>query len=122
MPNSRRGLAILLASTLAVAALPAVAAGAGAPRMAGCPLFPADNVWNQRVDRSPVRSDSETLKASIGLGASLHPDFGAWKGYGIPWNIVTSKTRRVRVGLPVARGIRPSPLSHPAQGQDRARQ
>ena len=102
---------------LAAAAIPTVAEGASAPRLAGCPVFPASNVWNQRVDQLPVREDSETLKASIGLGAYLHPDFGAWSGYGIPMNVVSSKTRRVgvkfgwpaeldRVRYPIPRKVR----------------
>ena len=38
--------------------------------------------------RLPVRSDSATLIASIGLGNGLHPDFGSYSGYGIPYNVV----------------------------------
>ncbi|MDX6448395.1 MAG: hypothetical protein QOD08_858, partial [Gaiellaceae bacterium] len=29
-------------------------AAAPTPRLAGCPVFPATNAWNQRVDRLPV--------------------------------------------------------------------
>jgi hypothetical protein len=64
---------------------------------APCTLFPSDNVWNRRVDDLPVRSDSATMMASIGLGAALHPDFSstAWNGglgYGIPFNKVNLST------------------------------
>jgi hypothetical protein len=67
---------------------PAVAAGAKPPWLAGCPVFPATNVWNRRVDKLPVHPQSKRLKRSIGLGRSLHPDFGSFSGYGIPWNVV----------------------------------
>ncbi len=63
----------------------------GAPK---CSVFPATNVWNKRVDSLPVRSDSALLTASIGLDAPLHPDFGSYSGYGIPWNVVSSSTHR----------------------------
>jgi hypothetical protein len=45
-----------------------------------------------------VHPRSEALKRSIGLGASLHPDFGSYSGYGIPWNVVDAAT----AGQPVA--------------------
>ncbi len=58
---------------------------------APCPVFPASNVWNRKVAGLPVRADSATLIASIGLGASLHPDFSS-TGYGIPINKVGDST------------------------------
>ena len=66
----------------------------GAP---GCPMFPASNIWNRRVDTLPVRSDSAALVASIGLGNGLHPDFGSYSGYGIPYNIANHLTPRKTV-------------------------
>lgn len=68
----------------------------GAP---SCTVLPATNVWNKRVDQLPVRADSATLTATIGLGASLHPDFGSYSGYGIPWNIVKKSTKRSAVSF-----------------------
>ena len=29
------------------------------PQVAGCPVFPADHIWNVRVDRLPVHPNSE---------------------------------------------------------------
>ncbi len=52
--------------------------------------FPASNVWNKRVDALPVRSDSATLIATMGVSKYLHPDFGTFAGYGIPVNMVNS--------------------------------
>jgi hypothetical protein len=54
--------------------------------------FPATNVWNKRVDTLPVRSDSATLIATMGVGNHLHPDFGTFAGYGIPVNPVSALT------------------------------
>ncbi len=66
----------------------------GAP---GCPIFPASNIWNRRVDQLPVRADSATLIASIGLGNGLHPDFGSYSGYGIPYSIANHLTPKKTV-------------------------
>lgn len=90
-------LSILLAATAPVAAVAAVSLP-GAP---GCVVFPATNVWNKRVDKLPVRSDSERLKRTIGLDAYLHPDFSSIAGgdYGIPINIVDASTPKVSVSF-----------------------
>ena len=69
-----------------------LASAGSAPRLSGCTVFPSTNVWNRRVDRLPVHPRSEALKRSIGLDAPLHPDFGSYAGYGIPWNVVDGAT------------------------------
>ncbi|HET8805740.1 MAG TPA: hypothetical protein VFM47_04665 [Gaiellales bacterium] len=89
------------AVTLAVAA--GLTAGASAPQAAplpsapACPVFPAGNVWNQDISALPVASDSDTLIAKIGLDTGLHPDFGSYRGYGIPYNTVPGTQRKVTV-------------------------
>ena len=66
-----------------------------APRaLSACPIFPATNVWNKRVDSLPVAANSNAMVAAIGLTRSLHPDFSAAGGYGIPYNIVGTATPR----------------------------
>jgi hypothetical protein len=93
-------LASLIAAVLLLGT--SLSASAAAPRLPGagdCPVFPADNVWNKRVDRLPVRANSATLVRSIGLSDHLHPDFGSYSGYGIPWNIVDSSTPRSTVAF-----------------------
>lgn len=99
----------------------AAASGVSTPTAAGCPVFPANNAWNQRVDTLPVAPNSAELIASIGLRTGLHPDFGAglWDGgaIGIPYDVVTKKTARARVRFeyadesdkgpyPIPRGVR----------------
>jgi hypothetical protein len=104
MPFARRRRAVVLALATVAAglvggapstALVAPAAAATTP----CPSipFPATNVWNKRIDTLPVRTDSKTLLTTMGLTRTLHPDFGTFAGYGIPFNVVTSTTPRSTV-------------------------
>ena len=67
------------------------------PAAPNCPVFPASNPWNRDVSALPVAASSATLLASIGLDASLHPDFSNHGGYGIPFNVVRRTQRKVRV-------------------------
>jgi hypothetical protein len=69
--------------------------------IAGCPLFPASSHWNQRVDRLPVDPRSDAIVRSIGVGDTVHPDFGSglYEGrpIGIPVNVVPRTQRKQRV-------------------------
>jgi len=75
----------------------------GAAVLAGCPVFPADNPWNQRVDRLPVHPNSDAIVRWIGTGAHMHADFGSgrYEGapIGIPYVTVPGRQRRVRVSF-----------------------
>ena len=99
-----RGLAILVACTLAAGT--AAAADPKSPSLPGarrCPIFPVTNVWNKRVDTLPVAADSQALIDAIGADKSVHPDFGSYLGYGIPYNVVsTSKARPARISFQYA--------------------
>ena len=57
------------------------ATGPGVPgpgtRLAGCPVFPADNAWNRDISQAPVDPRSDAYIRSIGLDGHLHPDFAA---------------------------------------------
>lgn len=64
-----------------------------------CSLLPATNVWNQPIDDLPVAGGSATLVGTIGAGEDLHPDFGEYAGYGIPYNVVRSTTPRSSVSF-----------------------
>jgi hypothetical protein len=76
------------------------------PQAPACPIFPASNAWNQRVDSLPVAANSATMISSIGLSTGLHPDFGSglWDGgpIGIPFDVVSKKTPRTRVSFDYA--------------------
>ncbi len=59
------------------------------PQVAGCAVFPADNVWNTPVDTLPVDANSAAYVTTIGAGEYVHADFGSgtWEGapIGIPF-------------------------------------
>ena len=90
-------LGFLTGVTLLIASLPTFATGATVPGAPRCPVFPADNAWNDDVSALPVATDSKTLIAAIGIDRSLHPDFSNRGGYGIPFNIVRKTQTKVRV-------------------------
>ena len=94
---------------------------AAAATIAGCPLFSASWSTNQRVDTLPVAPDSAAIVRSIGLDGAIKPDFGSglWEGgpIGIPYDVVTRRTRRSkvhfeyagesdRVRYPIPRGVK----------------
>jgi hypothetical protein len=94
--------------------------GAAQPHsLAGCSLFPPDNPWNERVDPLPVAANSAAIIASIGSGVGLHPDFGSgtWAGgpIGIPYNVVTSATKKVSVRFDYADESDPGPYPIPSK-------
>jgi hypothetical protein len=101
-----------LLAPAATAAPPPVAAGAAystahpLPGAPACPVFPADNAWNQRVDGLPVARNSAALIAHISLNDPVHPDFGSglYNGgpIGIPFMVVSKKTHRVPVSFQYA--------------------
>jgi hypothetical protein len=72
----------------------------GAP---GCPIFPANNAWNERVDTLPVAANSAQTIASIGADTGLHPDFGSGlydgQPIGIPFDVVSKSTPRSHVSF-----------------------
>jgi hypothetical protein len=112
-----------LAAALVLVAVAAPGASA-APKVAGCPVFPADNPWNQRVDRMPVHPNSDAIVASIGASETMHPDFGSglWEGapIGIPFATVGGGQRKVPVSFEYAsesdRGPYPVPPNVPIEG------
>jgi hypothetical protein len=111
-PADEKAMKQLAPITTAAAALMAVLlTGSSAhalrlPAARYCPVFPANNPWNQRVDKLPVSADSAQLINSIGLDAPVHADFGSgtWDGgpIGIPFDVVTRKTPRSRVSFDYA--------------------
>ena len=68
----------------------------------GCPMFPSDSIFNQRIDRLPVdTADADQIPSGY-LTAPLHPDFGS--GYypgpgGIPFMRVPANQPASNVNL-----------------------
>src|SRR5437899_3540369 len=92
----------LVAALVAALGASIAAAGAGGhpvPGASRCPIFPADNPWNRRVDRLPVLANSAAIVSSIGRDTGLHADFGSglYQGrpIGIPYEVVNRHTPRV---------------------------
>src|SRR3984957_5870853 len=77
------------------------AGGTTVPGAPGCPMFPADNVWNTNIAKLPVDPHSSAwLRSMDSSSTDLHPDFGPDQGgypYGIPYTIVTSAHKTVPV-------------------------
>jgi hypothetical protein len=72
------------------------------PTIGGCPIFPADNPWNTRIDdatKFPVHPQWSTYQTTMNLTTHLHPDWGDWSTdhYGIPWQTVPS----TQAGVPM---------------------
>ncbi len=88
----------------------------GAPTIAGCPVFPADNVWNTPIDNLPVDPNSSAYISSIGATTGLHPDFGTvWEGapIGIPYNIVPGTQPKVDITFDYSDESDPGPYPIP---------
>jgi hypothetical protein len=101
-----------------------IAAIAAAATLGGCPVFPPDNPWNQRVDRLPVQRNSDAIVRSIGTTDTMHADFGSgvWEGgpIGIPFVTVGGSQPKVPVSFEYAdesdRGPYPIPSRPPIEG------
>jgi hypothetical protein len=98
--------AVLVAALAAVSFAGSSARALRLPAARHCPVFPANNPWNQRVDKLPVSANSAQLISSIGLDAHVHADFGSgrWDGgpIGIPFDVVSSTTARRHVSFEYA--------------------
>ena len=103
-----------LAALALAAALPAFATP---PRIAGCEVFPPDNVWNTRVDNLRVHASSATWVGTIGATKNLHPDFGTFylgEPIGIPFTTVPATQPRVGMAFDVPAESEPGPYPIPA--------
>jgi hypothetical protein len=82
------GVSILktLRCVAVLAGLASLAVAQG-PVEGNCPVFPADNIWNARVDQLPVNSSSSAWVSTIGPSSPLHPDFGSGTYNGEPIGI-----------------------------------
>jgi hypothetical protein len=106
-------------TVIPLAATPAPAPG-GQPTIGGCPVFPADNPWNQDISAMPVDANSATYIANIG-GGNLHADFGGGGAYGIPYIVVPQSQPMVPINFTAYGdesdpGPYPIPLTAPVEG------
>lgn len=115
---------LVLGTAAAIVALPASAVAA--PSIAGCPVFPASNPWNQRIDNRPVDPRSSAIVRRHAAGSSLHLDLGSTeKEYGIPFSIVPATQKLLPLSFGVDgedyrdesdRGPVPIPANAPIEG------
>jgi len=87
-----------------VVAVEPASAGSPLPGAPGCPMFPADNVWNTDVSGLPVDPHSAAWLARMGSATThLHPDFGPSgdpsNPYGIPYTVVSPSHAMVPVSF-----------------------
>jgi hypothetical protein len=73
------------------------ASAASVPRLAGCPVFPADNPWRTDISHARVRRFSAAWVRSAGLRTDLHADFGENQHYGIPFETVPADQKKVPI-------------------------
>jgi hypothetical protein len=112
----QRSLPLLLVLLISLPAMHLSAAAQMPAAIDGCPLFPADNVWNARVDTLPVDPHSNDYIATIGAATGLHPDFGAdWNGgpFGIPYTTVPGTQPPVAVTFDYVNESDPGPYPIP---------
>ena len=71
-----------------------LSAPAAPPTLGGCPILPADNIWNVPIDTLPIDPSSSAYINTIGATRHVHADFGSglWAGgpIGIPFIVVPS--------------------------------
>jgi hypothetical protein len=89
----------------------------------GKPVFPKDNPWNQRVDKSPVDPMSDLIIARMGVSLPLQVDFGSNRGgtpFGLAYVIVPDSQPKVPVYFDNTQqsdsGPYPIPLDAPIEG------
>ncbi|HLG63439.1 MAG TPA: hypothetical protein VKY19_15985 [Ktedonosporobacter sp.] len=90
----------------------------GAPSVGGCPLYPADNIWNRDISTLPVHPNSANFINSIGLTGHVHADFGSglYNGepIGIPFAVVSGNQPAVPVSFSYSDESDPGPYPIPA--------
>jgi hypothetical protein len=116
--RNTRGLRVFALVLAGFAISVTVAGTAPLPGAPACPVFPATNPWNVRVDRLPVATRSAEIVASIGAGEHVHADFGSglWEGrpIGIPITVVSGSQPKARVTFDYANESDRRPYPIPA--------
>ncbi|HEY6414459.1 MAG TPA: hypothetical protein VIX42_12285 [Edaphobacter sp.] len=63
------------------------------PQIAGCPILPADNVWNTPITTVKKDAHSDAYVEKIGRDKPLHPNFGMDPANGVPITIIKSSVK-----------------------------
>src|ERR1051325_3589843 len=86
-------------------------ASAQAPTIAGCPSFPANNIWNTPVDTLPVHPLSANYINSISAGGTLRYDVT------MPINIVPGTQPQVPITIWAPAESDPGPFPIPPDAE-----
>lgn len=90
----------------------------GTASVGGCPLYPADNIWNRDISTLPVQPNSAKFINSIGLTGHVHADFGSglYNGgpIGIPYIAVSGSQPAAPVSFTYSGESDPGPYPIPA--------
>jgi hypothetical protein len=121
--GSAAGAAVTTIDRPATVSEPADRIPQRSPIVGGCPVFPADNAWNQDISQAPLHPNSGAIISSIQSngGTRLHPDFGENPDYGIPFVVVPGSQPLVPItytayGDESDPGPFPVPLDAPVEG------
>lgn len=105
-PSSRWArLVVVVSALVACGSAPSTDSDSpdSAPSLGSCAVFPADHIWNTRVDELPLHPSSTAYVNTIGADSTVHPDFGAglWEGspIGIPYTTVATNQPAVPVSF-----------------------
>src|SRR5271167_1687222 len=89
-----------------------------AQTVAGCQIFPSNNVWNARIDTLPVDARSAVYVNNIGATSTAFAAFGSglWLGapIGIPFVTVPGTQPKVAVTFLYSSESDPGPYPIPA--------
>src|SRR5215211_5272906 len=90
---------------------------------ADAPSLDDQRAWNQDISKAPLDPRSGEIIGSINRDGNdmLHPDFGSPREYGIPYDVVGKRAKRVKVkftayGDESDRGKYRVPLNAPVEG------
>jgi Ricin-type beta-trefoil lectin domain len=87
-------------------------ASAQSPTVGGCPVFPANNIWNTPIDKMPVAANSTAYINSIGASHPLKAEFGTVAGF--HYNTVSGNVPTVNVSFVWPTESDPGPYPIPA--------
>ena len=100
--------------------LPLLISPRPSPQVAGCAVFPPDNVWNTPVDTLPLDPNSDAYVATIGADGHIYIDFGSgdWPPgsgalIGMPYVDVPASQPKVPVSFYYAAESDPGPYPIP---------
>ena len=92
-PSAKLGPYPSLGSKCGIFPRPGPEVGSGSPSLSD------QRAWNQEISNAPVHPDSDAIIDFINShgGQELHPDFGAPREYGIPYDVVGKRAKPTTV-------------------------